>query len=393
MDTDITLDSSMTPLEEASQPEESALEVKSRMNNIQRENKGSFSESIPEFDITIKYISPDGCIDGTQSIIIRVKRTDLIATVKAKYVDTEKCPSPNYILFKYGDKELLDQNTLRDYGIVHDCVIYHEYINRVPYSAVDYHTLSKLIEEEAIKNKDFTKAGFDPEYGRWDQEWTKGDEWKDYPNVIRPNIWDDNRREALIVGNHRSSFHIKEFPDRLFKTIYVTQVKDYLFQCIHKMEGKWNGDILQLNEYGTSDSLVVSEVELNFDPQGFWIEARKQVTPMGLVTVATYKYIPTGNGKLRLANVEGGTQGLNIEVTEMSPMLLVTTAISKYTNKPVYIETVTMIDPMSRVRTIQHFSESGAFTGVDLMNEKRVLDQTSGALAQFKMPPQKPEQI
>ena len=41
---------------------------------------------IPEFDIQIKYISPDGCIDGTQPITITVKRTDLIAAVKAKYV-------------------------------------------------------------------------------------------------------------------------------------------------------------------------------------------------------------------------------------------------------------------------------------------------------------------
>lgn len=347
---------------------------------------------IPEFDIQIKYISPDGCIDGTQPITITVKRTDLIAAVKAKYVDSGKCPTPNYIMLRYKNEELLDQNTLFDYKISGPCVIYHEYINRTPYSAVDYHVLTKLIQEEAIKNKDYTKVGYDPELGYWDQEWTKGDEWKQYPNVVKFNIWDDNKHEALIRGQNKS-FHYNEYPDRVFKSLYVTQVGDYLFQCIHKMEGKWNGDIMKLDEYGASDSLIVSEVELEFDPQGFWIEARKQVTNAGLVTITSYKYIPTGNGKLKITTSEGSSTNLSIEVTEMSSMLLVINAMNRFTNKPVYLETITLLDPMNRVRSVQHFSETGAFIGVDLMNEHRVLDQTSGALAKFVIPPKKPEQI
>ena len=40
------------------------------------------------------------------------------------------------------------------------------------------------------RTRDYTKVGYDPELGYWDQEWTKGDEWKQYPNVVKFNIWD-----------------------------------------------------------------------------------------------------------------------------------------------------------------------------------------------------------
>ena len=98
------------------------------------------------------------------------------------------------------------------------------------------------------RTRDYTKVGYDPELGYWDQEWTKGDEWKQYPNVVKFNIWDgmdflsseialDNKHEALIRGQNKS-FHYKyvlepSIQEKLVNILIVLINVRKLYQSYH----------------------------------------------------------------------------------------------------------------------------------------------------------------
>jgi len=83
---------------------EHTTEVAIDTDKITKEEKESITPS--SFPINIKCINSDGTINGLDNIRIEVKRTDLIAAVKQKYIDTGKCTSPDYIVFQYNGKEL-----------------------------------------------------------------------------------------------------------------------------------------------------------------------------------------------------------------------------------------------------------------------------------------------
>ena len=105
------------------------------------------------FSICIKYIYSDGTIDGMNNIQIKVKRTDLIAEVKQKYIDTGKCISPDYVVLYYNGKELNDHTTVMENDLRENATVFHKYTNIAPFSKVDYKELAKQIHDEAIKNK------------------------------------------------------------------------------------------------------------------------------------------------------------------------------------------------------------------------------------------------
>lgn len=63
--------------------------------------------------------------------------------------------------------------------------------------------------------------------------------------------------------------------------------------------------------------------------------------------------------------------------------MLLITGTSILTGKTILVETVILIDPTRRLRTIQRFDESGAFRYVSIMNERRVVDAVSGALEKY----------
>lgn len=118
------------------------------------EEKKSAQEITPQtFDIHIKCINSDGTIDGTKDIRIPVKRTDLIAAVKQKYIDTGLCERPDYIVLQYNGNELLDNTTVMENDLHEDSTVFHEYSNVSSYSKVNYGELARMIHEEALKNK------------------------------------------------------------------------------------------------------------------------------------------------------------------------------------------------------------------------------------------------
>ena len=118
------------------------------------EEKPSTQEVTPQsFDIHIKCINSDGTINGVKDIRIHVKRTDLIAMVKQKYIDTGLCEHPDYIVLQYNGNELLDNTTVMENDLREDSTVFHQYSNVNSFSKVNYGELAQLIHDEALKNK------------------------------------------------------------------------------------------------------------------------------------------------------------------------------------------------------------------------------------------------
>ena len=130
---------------------------------------------------------------------------------------------------------------------------------------------------------------------------------------------------------------------------------------------------------------------------------RNSVDNSGIVNTRTYRYTPIGNGKLRVEMSDGMYSNCKIELMELSPYLILTTAVdansgrneSKVSSvgKPLLVESVTILDNVRRVRTIQDFSAAGNMTDVFVINETRILDPAASELAPYEMVRTKPENI
>lgn len=132
---------------------ESPVETTVNTEEVRQQSTESNTVTPSSFPINIKYITSDGTIDGMRNIQIIVKRTDLIALVKQKYIETGKCVSPDYIVLSYNGKELSDNTTVMENNIRENATVFHQYTNITPFSKVNYAELAKKIHEEALKNK------------------------------------------------------------------------------------------------------------------------------------------------------------------------------------------------------------------------------------------------
>ena len=129
------------------------VEATINTEEVQQQSTDASTITPASFPINIKYINSDGTIDGMRNIQIIVKRTDLIAQVKQKYIETGKCVSPDYIVLSYNGKELSDNTTVMENDIRENATIFHQYTNITPFSKVNYALLAKHIHDEALKNK------------------------------------------------------------------------------------------------------------------------------------------------------------------------------------------------------------------------------------------------
>ena len=231
--------------------------------------------------------------------------------------------------------------------------------------------------------RDYHHAGFDPVYGVWDRQWNKGTEWETYPTVMVPDQEEMKKKAAIIPKQAPFNPNHREYPDRVFKSMFVSVVGGFIFEVMHRMEGKWSGNSVVASDDPTLNPPVTT-CDLRFDSHGYWIENRSSVDETGLVATRSIRYTPLGNGKLRVDMSDGMYQECKIEMVEASPYLLITTAVDSRTGKPLLVETVTIMDSSSRVRTIQDFSASGRMTDVFVMNETRIIDPSASALAPYE---------
>lgn len=125
--------------------------------------------------------------------------------------------------------------------------------------------------------------------------------------------------------------------------------------------------------------------DLKYDPHGYWVELRNNIDCTGLVTSRTIRYTPISNGHLRVEMSDGMYADCKVEMTESSPYLLIVTAVDNLTGKPKMIETLTILDNVHRIRTIQDFSAVGNMTDLFVIDETRILDPSASSLAPYEL--------
>ena len=170
---------------------------------------------------------------------------------------------------------------------------------------------------------------------------------------------------------------------RVFKQVYIAQVGKFQFRLLHRLEGRWNGDAQVLTAAGTAPaSPRVVAVGLKWDDDlNVWEETQSITDAAGMASAQTLQLIPVADGVCKV--VQKGTSAwgdVDMELREESAHVLLLTATSHATGKPILVETVTVVDDMRRVRTVQRFDTSGAFQCLYCFKERRVIDAVTGAL-------------
>ncbi|RYG45840.1 hypothetical protein EON67_10195 [archaeon] len=69
-----------------------------------------------------------------------------------------------------------------------------------------------------------------------------------------------------------------------------------------------------------------------------------------------------------------------MKLQEHSDDLLIVTAHSVFTGKPILVETITLLSDMARVRTVQRYDDMGVFQAMYMIREERVIDAVTGAV-------------
>ena len=359
-----------------------------------------------QFDISIKVISSDGTVNGTNPIQLRVKRTDLIAAVKSNYINTGKCETPDYIVLQYNGKELDDLTTVWENDIQPDSVLFHTYTNITPFTKIDYVRVTENARAEALKKKDYNHAGFDPHYGVWDYSWEKGSEWESYPTVLVSSP--EENQSALIPKQppFNPMQNANTYPGRVFKSMIVSSVGGFLFETIHRLEGTWSEadrspaistttsfPINPISSENTTptptptpSSMPRSTSHMRFDPRGYWVETRTSVAANGMATTRIIHYTPIANGRLRVEMSDGMYADCRIEASEVSPYMLLITAVNIRTGMPVLLETVVLVgNGNTRIRSIQDYSSGNGneLCEVYIINETRVTNPSAAEITPF----------
>ena len=185
-------------------------------------------------------------------------------------------------------------------------------------------------------------------------------------------------------------------PSRTFRQIYVAQVGKFQFRLLHRMEGRWNGDATMLGARGQRSNAAPSvvSVSLGWDDEGnVWEETQSLTDMHGIARSQTLQLIPVADGVCKVVQKGSASWGdVDMELVEQGENVIVLTATSHVSGKPILVETVTVVDDMRRVRTVQRFDASGAFQCLYMFNEQRVIDAVSGALVPNSAPAQAAEQ-
>jgi hypothetical protein len=149
------------------------------------------------------------------------------------------------------------------------------------------------------------------------------------------------------------------------------------------MEGRWNGDATMLGARGQrNNSPSVVSVSLTWDDESnVWEETQSLTDVHSIARGQTLQLIPVADGVCKVLQKGSASWGdVDMELVEQGENVIVLTATSHVSGKPILVETVTVVDDVRRVRTVQRFDASGAFQCLYMFNESRVIDSVSGAL-------------
>lgn len=172
---------------------------------------------------------------------------------------------------------------------------------------------------------------------------------------------------------------------RVLRNQYISQVGRYQFRLLHKLEGRWNGEATVYTP-GAAPEVRVVAVELTFDDaNGNWVERQSLTATTGLTNTQIFRYLPAGDGIVTVVSDDPFlSENVDMTLNEHSDNVLVLTALVHKTGQPLIVETVTVVDNLRRVRTVQRFDATGQFQCMYLIKEQRVIDAVSGAMESYE---------
>ncbi|EQC32853.1 hypothetical protein SDRG_09388 [Saprolegnia diclina VS20] len=296
------------------------------------------------------------------SIQLQFDVNDSIAAVKAAYQKSGKVQGRlDYIVLLHRGKELQDEKSIAEHGINDGAILVHIETLHEPFRPVNYAVLADAIKQRHLHEQANLKM--------MQQDGTMHHLGFDKSIISRSSP------KSTPLPRQKSS-------GRTFFNQVSVLVNGCSYHVLPSMEGRWNGELESIPSQ--DEGTQVCSCELTFrEEEGVWNLRQMRTSISGLTTTQHLWIKPAADGVLKLETDDPSLRGSDITMREVGANILIITATSKRTGRPVMVETITSIDSTRRLRTVQRFDETGGFRFVYVMNERRVVDAVSGAMERY----------
>ncbi|CAI5731985.1 unnamed protein product [Hyaloperonospora brassicae] len=296
-----------------------------------------------------------------------------IAGVKAAYLEHgENVGHPNFISLLHKGKELSDEKTLAELGITDGDVLVHMEVAHQPFHPLNYKVLA-----ESIKNRRKHEE-VNMQLLKEDNIWAAHSDGTVHRLGMEKSIISRSLNSSL--PSHFAKQNVGA--GRAFFNQLSVRVNGCSFHVLPSMEGRWNGELATIPPQEEGSQVCSNELAFR-DDEGVWSQRQSRTTMSGLTSMQHMWIKPVSDGILKIETDDPTLRGSDITMQELGTNVIIITAISKRSGRPMMVETITGIDSSRRLRTIQRFDESGAFRSVYVMNEVRVVDAVSGAMEKY----------
>ena len=246
-------------------------------------------------------------------------------------------------------------------------------------------------------------ASIPPLRGMRSGQWQGGSEHLNFPPVSFDGLWNvsDNVQGHEITLSPKSRARqtiqdaasaaaarraaMRQQQGRLLQPRYSCAVAGCTFNVIHRMEGRWSGDLFTIpnSNVGVSSSnlLFVSEA-------GCWVDEAVVTDPSGVSSSKVTTLRPLSDGQLEMIEQQGA--GSRTIVREVGPNSIVMTKTDIQSGAILEMETICILDPdtvSERVRTRQIFIPGSVSLYQIIESRRGVIGSESGNMVHVPTPP------
>ncbi|KAG6622671.1 Ubiquitin domain [Phytophthora cinnamomi] len=309
----------------------------------------------------------------TSAFSLEAAPSESVAGVKAAYQEGATSDAPNnFILLLHKGKELPDEKTLAQLGITDGDVLVHIEAAHQPFHPLNYKLLAESIKTRR-KHEDSNLQML-----KEDNIWAAGADGTVHRLGMEKSII-----SRSLNGSLPPHFAPKKVgAGRAFFNQLSVRVNGCSYHVLPSMEGRWNGELTTVPEQEEGSQVCSNDLVFR-DDEGVWSQRQSRTTMSGLTSMQHMWIKPVSDGILKIETDDPTLRGSDITMQELGTNVIIITATSKRSGRPLMVETITGIDSSRRLRTIQRFDESGAFRSVYVMNEVRVVDAVSGAMEKY----------
>jgi hypothetical protein len=315
---------------------------------------------------------------------------------------------PNFITFEWEGQMMDDSRMLKDYGVRPESVIFHV-DNKMggTFAPMNYAKMAREFRgrsmESGYRGRSASRGGSMGRRAR-----SLGDE---YPRRSRSmgygNQWQSNgyNRNSRFGGYHGYggsyedasstsiarrapgfgfapeyrrpaydwSYSHSGMPTRAIRQMNTMEVGRFNFRLMHRFEGRWQGEAIMMSS--RSDMMsepyrVSTEIEF-YEAEGWWNECQTMQSGEGMGETHYMTYHPMADGRCWMEFGES-FKDADVYMREDSENSMTITAVNHHTKKHMYVEHMTLMDDMRRLRTITRYSADGEFECFYWIQEQRV---------------------